>query len=72
MTWEEAKKAFADNAAVVYLNPVICREPIVCPRIAEITLYRGQDGQVKELIGAMDRNENCVYRDLTKFFTRRQ
>lgn len=71
MTWKEAKEAFADNAPVIYYNWVVCHDPIECPRIAEITLYRRQDGQIMQLIGAMDKNENCIYRDTPDKFTRR-
>ena len=71
MTWKEAKQAFADNAPVTYQNRTICSTPIECPRIAEITLYRRQDGQIVQIVGAMDKNENCIYRDTPDKFTRR-
>lgn len=71
MTWKEAKQAFTDNAPVTYQNRTICSTPIECPRIAEITLYRRQDGQIVQIVGAMDKNENCIYRDTPDKFTRR-
>lgn len=71
MTWAEAKQAFVENAAVTYMNRVVCHEPINCPRIAEITLRRRQDGTIIQIVGAMDKNENCIYRDTPDKFTRR-
>ena len=72
VTWAEAQQAFKDNAAVDYLNRTICRTPIECPRIAEITLYRREDGQIVRIVGAMDKNKNCIYRDTPDKFTRRK
>ena len=71
VTWAEAKKAFEDNASVDYLNRTICRTPIECPRIAEITLHRREDGRIVQIVGAMDKNMNCIYRDTPDKFTRR-
>lgn len=71
MTWAEAKQAFIDNAAVTYMNRTVCQAPIACPRIAEITLYRNKDGSIVQIVGAMDKNENCIYRDTPDKFTRR-
>ena len=71
MTWKEAQEAFEKNEPVIYNNRTICSTPIECPRIAEITLYRRQDGQIVRIVGAMDKNENCIYRDTPDKFTRR-
>lgn len=71
MTWAEAKQAFMENAAVTYMNRMVCHVPIECPRIAEITLRRCQDGRIIQIVGAMDKNENCIYRDTPDKFTRR-
>ena len=71
MTWKEAKQAFVDNAPVIYHNRTTCSTPIECPRIAEITLYRRKDGQIMQIVGAMNKNENCIYRDTPDKFTRR-
>lgn len=71
MTWKEAKQAFVDNVPVIYENRTIRGGTIECPRIAEITLYRRQDGQIMQIVGAMDKNENCIYRDTPDKFTRR-
>lgn len=71
MTWKEAKQAFVDNIPVVYENRAVRSGTIECPRIAEITLCRRQDGQIVQIVGAMDKNENCIYRDTPDKFTRR-
>ena len=71
MTWKEVQEAFEKNEPVIYHNRTTCSTPIECPRIAEITLYRRQDGQIVRIVGAMDKNENCIYRDTPDKFTRR-
>ncbi len=71
MTWAEAQQAFRDQVPVIYENRTISRGTITCPRIAEITLYRNSKGEILRIVGAMDRNENCIYRDTPDKFTRR-
>lgn len=71
MTWEEAQKAFREQVPVIYENRTVCYGPIVCPQIVEITLYRRQDGMIIRIVGAMDKNGNCIYRDTPDKFIRR-
>ena len=71
MTWKEAKEAFTNNEPVIYNNKVVGAREIECPRIAEITLHRRQDGRIVQIVGAMDKNENCIYRDTPDKFTGR-
>lgn len=71
MTWKEAQQAFVDQVPVVYVNKTVCRDPIVCPKIVEITLWRREDGTITRVVGALDKNLNCIYRDTPDKFTRR-
>lgn len=71
MTWEEAQKVFREQVPVVYMNSVVTRDPIVCTRIAEITLRCDVNGKITRIVAGMDKNENCLYKDYPEFFTRR-
>lgn len=71
MTWEAAQKAFREQVPVAYMNRAVTHDPIVCARIAEITLRCDVNGQITRIVAGMDKNENCLYKDYPEFFTRR-
>lgn len=71
MTWKEAQQAFKDQAPVVYDNRSVGATDIVCPYICEITLHRREDGAIIHVVGALDKNMNCLYKDTPEHFTRR-
>lgn len=70
MTWEEAKQAFRDQIPVIYHNRTITRDEITCTRIAELSLRMSKTGELTRVVGGMDRNENCIYRDTPEHFDR--
>lgn len=59
MTWKEAQDAFKKQVPVIV--KIHTGGDILCPRIAEISLRCSRDGQIARVVGAMDRNENCIY-----------
>lgn len=69
MTWNEAMAAFKAQTPVIYENQAYRTGKIRCTRIAEMTLYMTEDGKMTKIIGGMDKNENCVYRDIPEKFT---
>lgn len=71
MTWKEAQQAFKDKVPVVYNDRTVGAVDIVCPYIYEIALRRMDNGEIMHVVGAMDKNMNCVYKNTPEHFTRR-
>ena len=59
MEWVEAVKAFKAQVPVVY-RPAT-GTPILCTRLAEISLRCNKSGEFFHVLGGMDQNENCIY-----------
>ena len=67
ITWEEAWKAFKEQTPVEYMARG-SQKPITCTRIAELGMRCDIDGQFRRFIGAMDKNERCIYHGTLDMF----
>lgn len=66
MTWDEAMDAFLSQHPLTWVTRY---GRIPCLRIWEIGLRMDEHGQLTQIIGAMDYNQNCIYHDTPEHFT---